>query len=311
MNGQELFTVIYSGEIPDRLPVQGLWPWTETVLRWQSEGLEIGKDPDVALGLVGDDILELPLDLNMLPTFPISVLEMDDRYIALIDEYGITKKMLRSDFEATHGQMKEAGLTSAMSQWIDFPVKDLVSWKKILSERFQPQIPHRFPVDWPSQRIDFIEKSKSHWVTFTCFPLFGLFGPLRQLMGLERLLYAMAGDNPILVDIIINDLIDFWLNIFNQITHDVRIDEVIFFEDMASTKAPLIGPAMFRRYLAPGFRKVINGLREMGVKQFYIDSDGDIRRLIPEFLACGLTGILPLQVNANMDVAFLRSKFSP
>ncbi len=213
MNGQELFTVIYSGEIPDRLPVQGLWPWTETVLRWQSEGLEIGKDPDVALGLVGDDILELPLDLNMLPTFPISVLEMDDRYIALIDEYGITKKMLRSDFEATHGQMKEAGLTSAMSQWIDFPVKDLVSWKKILSERFQPQIPHRFPVDWPSQRIDFIEKSKSHWVTFTCFPLFGLFGPLRQLMGLERLLYAMAGDNPILVDIIINDLIDFWLNI--------------------------------------------------------------------------------------------------
>jgi len=309
MNGRELFTAIYAGDIPDRLPIQGLWPWADTVARWQMEGLEFGKDPHEVLGLVNDDILEIPLDLNMLPTFSVSILDEDERYITLVDEYGITKKMLLGDFNATHGYMKVAGVTSAMSLWIDFPVKDIESWKKILYERFQPQISKRFPLDWSVQQTDFIEKSKSRWITFSCFPLFGFFGPLRQLMGSEYLLFAMAGDNPSLIDTIINDLTDFWLDIFNQILNDVRLDEVVFFEDMASTQAPLIGPGMFRRFLSPGIKKIVGGLREMGVQQFFIDSDGDIRRLIPDFLASGITGILPIQVSANMDIGNLRKEY--
>jgi hypothetical protein len=309
MNGRKLFTTIFAGEIPNRLPVQGLWPWTETVIRWQSEGLEVGRDPDKALGLIDHDTMALPLDLNMLPVFPIQVIAEDDRFVTLTDEYGITKKMFRHDFEATRGQMKEAGLTSAMSLWIDFPVKDMQSWKRTLADHFQPLLAQRLPADWSNRAVDFVEKSKTHWITFTCFPLFGLFGPLRQLMGFEPLILAMAGDNPSLVDLIIEDLTSFWLQVFDQVLGRVRLDEVVFFEDMASTQAPLISPAMFRRFMAPGYRKVIGGLREMGIQQFTIDSDGDIRRLIPEFLACGLTGILPIQVNANMDIEALRREY--
>jgi len=79
MNGRDLYRTICEGEKPDRLPIQGLWPWAETLERWYGEGLEPGKDPHEVLGLISDDVLSLPLDLNMVPRFPIRVLEKDER----------------------------------------------------------------------------------------------------------------------------------------------------------------------------------------------------------------------------------------
>ena len=309
MNGRQVFHAIYEGHKPDRLPVQGLWPWAETVQRWRSEGLEAGKDPHEVLGLVSDDGLPLPLDLNMVPRFPIQVLSQDEQYVILVDEYGVTKKLLRQDFDATRGSMADAGLTSSMALWLDYPVKDLSTWKTIYEERFRPVLGERIPPNWADCRTEFARLSETRWVSFFCFPLFGFFGPLRQLLGFESLMFAMAGDNLALVDTIVADLSDFWLDVFSQMLADVRLDEVTFFEDMASTRAPLIGPAMFRRFLTTSYRKVIGGLREMGVRYFSIDSDGDIRPLIPELLACGITGIGPVEVNAGLDVSQLRSNF--
>ena len=52
-------------------------------------------------------------------------------------------------------------------------------------------------------------------------------------------------DDPTLIHTIVAGLTDFWLEAFDQTLQDgVRIDQVMFFEDMCATKAPLIGPAM-------------------------------------------------------------------
>jgi hypothetical protein len=309
VNGRELYQTIYEGWKPDRLPIQGLWPWEETLERWHAEGLEPGRDPHEVLGLVGDDVLPLPLDLTMVPRFPIRVLEKDERHVTLVDEFGVTKKLLRHDFDATSGKMTNAGLASSMSLWLDFPVKDLATWKTTCEERFQPTLMGRVPESWDEHKSEFMRLSETRWVSYFCFPFLGFFGPLRRLMGLERLVLAMAGDDPDLIDTMVAGLADFWLAAFDQMLADVRLDEVTFFEDIASSRAPLISPDMFQRFLAPGYRKVIGGLREMGVQHFFIDSDGDIRPLIPDFLACGITGVGPIEVNAGMNVAQLRSDF--
>jgi hypothetical protein len=306
MNGREVFEAIYAGEQPDRLPVQGLWPWAETIERWHGEGLEIGKDPHEALGLVADDALPLPLDLTMVPRFSIHVLEKDERYVTLVDEFGVTKKLLRQDYDATQGAMAEAGLTSSMALWLNFPVRDERSWKQLYEERFRPTLVERVPPGWARHKSEFVRLAETRWVSYFCFPLFGLFGPLRQLMGFEPLLLNMAGDDPGLIDVIIDDLADFWLEVFAKVLVDVRLDEVTFFEDMASSRGPLIGPAMFRRFLAPGYCKVIGGLRDMGVRHFSIDSDGDLRPLLSDLMASGITGVGPVEVTAGMDVRSLR-----
>ncbi len=284
MNGRELFTAIFAGEKVDRLPPPGIGPWGQTLQRWHGEGLGEGEDFYRKLGFKWDERATLPLNLNMAPTFEVKVLARDDRYVTLVDEYGVTKKMIRDDFERSGGLKSNAGATSGMSQWLDFPVKDLRTWKELRESRFRSDnIRDRLPDDWfNGGRERHVEHAQTRWVEYFVFPLVGFFGPMRELMGLEGLVFAMA-DQPGLVHTIVGDLADYWLACFGQVLRDgVRVDMFCFFEDMCATKGPLIGPAMFREFLAPGYRRVIGGLREMGVKQFFVDSDGNLQPLIAE-----------------------------
>jgi len=308
MNGRERFEAVYAGDRPDHLPIKPIGPWGETLERWHAEGLADDTDHNAVLGLASDDTLALPLDLNMVPRFPVTVLEIGEHYVTLVDEFGVTKRALRSDFERSGGRKVNAGMMSAMSHWVDFPVKDIRTWKRLHEERFQSSVTQRLPADWDVRRREFVAQSETRWVTFFCFPLVGLFGPLRELMGLERLAFAMY-DDPALVRAIIGDLVAMWLAVFAEVLADVRLDQITFFEDMCATKAPLISPQAFREFLAPAYRRVIGGFREMGVRHFFIDTDGNANLLIPEFLACGLTGIHPCEVQADMDVRELRLRY--
>ena len=306
MNGREVHEAVFAGERPDRLPLPGLYPWAEARERWEREGLPAGQDVNVVLGLASQDYGGLPLNLNMLPTFPIRKLSEDAEYVTLIDEYGVTKRCLRSDYVRSGGYKGAAGAMSSMSQWLDFPVTDLRSWKAILEERFRPTLAGRLPEGWSASEHN--RMAETRWIGYFCFPLFGLFGPMREMMGLEGLLYTMA-DEPALVHTIVGDLVDFWLAIFAQVLPAARLDQITFFEDMCATKAALIGPAMFHEFLSPGYRKAIAGLRELGVTQFWMDTDGNPWDILPEMVACGLTGTSPCEAQAGMDVARLREAF--
>ena len=308
MNGRERYEAVYAGERPDHLPIKPVSPWGEALERWYQEGLPEGLDPNVALELSGDDTLRLPLNLNMVPPFPVEVLACDDDYVTLIDEFGVTKRALRRDYDRSGGRKVNAGLMSAMSHWLDFPVRDMTTWKRIYKARFQPRVAERLPSDWEATKSAFVAHSETRWVTFFCFPFVGLFGPLRELMGLERLVMTMY-DDPGLIHTMIDDLVDFWLTVFARVLSDVHLDQITFFEDMCATKAPLISPAMFREFQAPGYRRLIGGLRELGVHHFFIDSDGNANLLIPEFLACGITGLHPCEAQAEMDVRALRETY--
>lgn len=314
MDGRNRMMTIISGEKPDRLPIKPIQGWNESIHRWMNEGLILEENGFAsvsdALGLIDPEAeMFLPLDLNMYPKFEINILEKKKDYVTLIDEFGVTKRMLRADFDSSNGYKTEAGLMSSMSEWLEFPVKDLVSWKNVYEQRFQPNIKERLPSDWEKKRSHFLEESKSRWVKLSVFPFLGLFGPMRELMGIEQLLYSMF-DNPKLIHTIIDDFVDFWLVTLSEIIQSgIRIDEILFFEDMCGTKAPIIGPNMFNEFLKPGYKKIIKTLKDLGVTLFTIDTDGNAWDLIPQMLEAGINGLHPCEVQAGMDVHELRSTF--
>ena len=122
MNGRELYQAIYTGEAFDRIPLSRIGCWEETLERWRDEGLHPDKDPNDALGLVSEDTMTLEIDLNMYPRFDMAVREIGERYVTVVDEHGVTKRMLRADYDRSQGSMAKAGATSSMSHWIAFPV---------------------------------------------------------------------------------------------------------------------------------------------------------------------------------------------
>ncbi|MEM3434267.1 MAG: uroporphyrinogen decarboxylase family protein, partial [Candidatus Methanomethyliaceae archaeon] len=68
-------------------------------------------------------------------------------------------------------------------------------------------------------------------------------------------------------------------------------------------------PQLFRQFLAPGYKKLVGFFQDWGIKIVLVDSDGDVSRLIPEWLEVGITGIYPLEVAAGMDVTEIRENF--
>jgi hypothetical protein len=84
---------------------------------------------------------------------------------------------------------------STIPRIIENPVKDRASWEKLKTERLNPDDPLRFPDNWEDLARKYNEGDKI--IQLGWFP-YGLFGTLRDMMGVEELLVAFY-DDPALI----------------------------------------------------------------------------------------------------------------
>ncbi|MCL5073531.1 MAG: hypothetical protein M1308_21950, partial [Actinobacteria bacterium] len=138
--------------------------------------------------------------------------------------------------------------------------------------------------------------------------LWGFFGVLRQLMGLELLSLMFYDDHDFIKDIL-KFYTNYVIKIWEYILERVKVDVVFIWEDMAYRKTSLISPDMFREFLLPCYKKITYFLRGYNIKNIFVDSDGNITDLIPLWIEGGVTGLFPMEVNSGMDVVTVRKNF--
>ena len=80
-------------------------------------------------------------------------------------------------------------------------------------------------------------------------------------------------------------------------------------EDLSGKNGPMISPECFEEFVGAYYRKIIPLLKEHGVKNVFVDTDGDFEQLIPYFMDAGVDGFLPMDVNAGMDIVKVRERF--
>lgn len=78
---------------------------------------------------------------------------------------------------------------------------------------------------------------------------------------------------------------------------------------MSGCNGPMISPDTFEEFVADYYRQLFPFLKEKGVKNIFVDTDGDFNRLIPQFIAAGVDGFLPMDVNAGMDIVKVRELY--
>jgi len=66
---------------------------------------------------------------------------------------------------------------------------------------------------------------------------------------------------------------------------------------------------MFRDLFLPSYRKLIGALKDLGLRNVWVDCQGNAWKMLPLFLETGVTGTLPLEVRSGMDVAEVRRRF--
>ena len=132
----------------------------------------------------------------------------------------------------------------------------------------------------------------------------GFFWFARTLLGIERHLYAFH-DQPELLHMMNQDLLAFNLRVLDKFCALCTPDFMSFGEDMSYNNGPMISEDLFDEFMAPYYREIAPRLKERGVHPF-VDTDGDIERLVPWFARAGVEGFLPLERQAGVDIVRLR-----
>jgi len=263
-------------------------PWGETVERWKAEGL-VGEDWSAGLGL-DPGFVNVNVNLGFSPMFEYRQIEDRGDTMIVSDAFGVLQEIHRRH--------------ASVPRFIDWPVHDESDWEA-LKRRLDPDDPARFPDDWAERAARYNEGDAATQIGF--YP-YGLFGTLRDMMGVESLLLSFI-ERPELIHAMMDYLTDFWLAIYDKVAKDVRLDAIHMWEDMSGKTGSLISPRMVREFMMPNYKKVKAFADARGIPIFSLDTDGDCSQLTPLFIECGINMLLPFEVAAGCDINEYRAKY--
>jgi len=165
---------------------------------------------------------------------------------------------------------------------------------------------------FPEHTID-----KQRWETWAAvqqrgnavlwFTLNGFFWFPRQLLGIEPHLYSFY-DQPELLHEMNTDLAKWNLRIIEDICSVCTPDFMTFAEDLSYNNGPMLSQVQFDEFLKPYYAQLIPLLKRHNIIPI-VDSDGDVTMPAPWFEAAGIEGILPLERQAGVDIAKLRTEY--
>jgi hypothetical protein len=286
----------------DRVPDIEFGFWPQTIRRWMKEGLPVSLGPEEKHtpnpGKL-EDLFgfenhghTLPLRLHMNPGFIEEVIEKRGDITVMRDSSGAIAERYLDDVEE-----------SSIPHFVRFPVETPEDWKD-LRRRYRLEDPTRLLL---ARDIEAARGAAAGGKMVSLW-LIGFYYILRSWMGTENLSMALY-DHPAMIE----DMVAVWAEInarqIEQIPADIPIDYVMWWEDLAGRNGPLLSPELFRRYLQPGYHRVMELARRHGCELSHVDCDGNPLAVVPNWLEEGVNVMFPLEVQAGVDPAEWRRRF--
>jgi len=264
--------------------------------RWHTEGLPIWSSAADYFG-ISFAFENVPVYLGMIPPFPVKTLYEDDQHVIIRDSDGVTKKIFKR--RSSLNVLQNWG----MPQFLEFPVKNRRDWEEI-KKRYDPNDPRRLGITWGDELIEHYETTTNPvYVSIS-----GFFGWCRSLMGLKNFLIALYKD-PGLIHDMMEFRAQFTIEVLEPIVENCKIDFAMLGEDMAYKNGPHMSPRHIREFIVPRYKEETDFLKKHGIDLVFVDSDGDVRLIIPLWLEAGINGTFPLEVMAGNDAVKLRRKY--
>ncbi len=140
------------------------------------------------------------------------------------------------------------------------------------------------------------------------FRISGFFWTPRTLMGIEEHMMAFY-DQPELLHEINQFVLDTYIRYVDKIFDIIQPEVILLEEDLSGSNGPMLSPETFETFVAAYYKQLFPFLKKKGVKNIFVDTDGDFNILIPKFMEAGVDGFLPMDVNGGMDIVEVRKKY--
>ena len=133
-------------------------------------------------------------------------------------------------------------------------------------------------------------------------------GEHRMEMGFENYCIKLY-DAPAMMKEILDTQTRMAKPLLEAAMREIEFDMLWFWEDMAYRNGPIMSPEMFEHLAVPHYRQLADWYKTRGGEIVAVDSDGDVRALIPGWLKGGVNHIWPLEPFAGCDVVALRKEY--
>jgi len=87
------------------------------------------------------------------------------------------------------------------------------------------------------------------------------------------------------------------------------VDAFSISDDWGSTRALLMSPSHLREFFVPPFRKLVQGLKQLG-KSVVMHNDGQIWDVLDDLVATGIDGFHPVERAAGMDLLKVKQRYA-
>lgn len=304
MTPRQRFVKLMEYQAVDRAPNYEAGVWPQTWARWIAEGMDPGAhSPNWFWGDEGfklDPREYVRADFQMMPPFERECLEITDEYEVVRHGTGIVTKALRK------GTVD--GVRMSMDQYLSFPVTDTASFRE-MKRRYIASDPVRQPSGWRENDVERWKNREHVLVLGENCQTRGFYWRARDWMGTEGVSYAFCLQ-PDLMHEMMEFIADFTIEVARPFVEEIDFDYVFINEDMAMKTGPLLGPDLYREYILPHMRRLVEFFKSHGTRYVIVDSDGNTGPLIPLLMDAGVDGIWPMErASEDTDPIQLRRKY--
>ena len=215
------------------------------------------------------------------------ILEDTPEHILAVDRMGRRVRLIKSAATLAHP--------------LDYPVKGPEDWRRV--KHHYEFSEDRFSAGWEAAGREHLAAGRVLTVSIP-----GGFDEPRMLMGEEGVCIAYY-EQPDLIHEILDTIGETAYRVLDRVSSAVSVDQLLLHEDLAGKSGPLAGPKQIREFVAPYYRRIWDLLRSRGARLFDVDSDGDIRPILPDLLAAGVNVLHPMEPAAGMDIVKVRAQF--
>ena len=296
------------------------FPWLLTVEKFKNEGLphdiannlldivnnlkENGKELEKYLNVSwGEGIFIYEKYLGFDPVrrvgFTLPFRRFEEK---VIEETG--EHVIRQDI---YGRQMKHHKTSGLVEEYKPAVCDMDDWKR-LKEHGDMELEKFFTDENIERAYGPLKKEHDRGDYPVRLNIEGFFWTPRELMGIEPHIYAFY-DYPELMHDINEYILEIYLDRLVKAIEVLPADVLYIMEDLSGKNGPMISPELFDEFVGSYYKVLIPVLKEKGVRHVFVDTDGDFRKLIPNFIKAGVDGFLPMDVHAGIDIVKIREEF--
>ena len=300
MTQRECFRRICRFEKPQRIPNYEMGFMPVTLARWRKEGLPEGTDLS---RLFAFDHIE---DMMFISFDPIPGMPNQTHWQGVLSADG-KRRIVRDAWGRETEQVCEEGYALSAHSMTKPGVSSRQEWEQIKGH-FRADEPRRYPDHWD---VDNWQQKVARWKDRDhVLALRGpsMVGQIKEMMGFENYALMLYDDLPLL-----EEIMETQTRLAEQILprafREADFDCLHFWEDIAYRGGPILPPAIFEKIATPRYKRLADLFRGFGGEVVSVDSDGDIRQLIPGWLKGGVNHLWPLEPFAGMDVVALRKEY--